>query len=548
MNRLYYILILLVFATVTTRAQYNLGVATGNWSGTQSLYLNPAAIADNNERFVIDIFSITGGLENSLGTISKSGGLLDVINKGSTDNLFSYSGNNQFSLLAPYVQAHLPGVMVSIGKKLSLALTTGVRGMNQFNNFDRSLYRTLTDPTYLPDGNLVLTSNKFNYTAHVWSEVGLSCGAVLFQNAQHELKAGITLKYLGGIGYLGLKGNNLDAQYKTNNDSLFVSHSDIEFASNIISTKSAILNGVSNHNIFSEFFGSKDGRGMGADFGLIYEFTPKQKKEEKPVAKGDKVKEKKNTEKNYLFRISAAITDIGSIKYGKDNNSNATVTGNGIISGKDFSANVTNFEDFRTYAKSHGFTADTSHQDTKVYMPTTLHLAADYHAWKRFYVNATFIANLANRQNFGNSYYNQVTVTPRYDCRLFSIGLPVTYGTMSKSMKVGLGARISGFFIGSDDMLAMFAGNQSGFNIYAGGYIPFHRHNKKEKAGKGEDEPEPDSEHGGSSDSSDVSFVPAYKEVNTGVVTALSETGNVVEHNPIHHRRAVHEEMDVEKH
>ncbi len=547
MKKIYHIFILLVIASISARAQYNLGVATGNWSGTQSLYLNPASIADNNERFVIDIFSITGGLDNSLGTINRNGGLLDVINNGNTDNLFKYNSSNQFSLLAPYVQAHLPGVMVSVGKKLSFALTTGIRGMNQFNNFDRSLYRTLTDPTYLPDGNLVLTSNKFNYTAHVWSEVGLSCGAVLFENAQHELKAGITLKYLGGIGYLGLKGNNLDAQYKSNNDSLFVNHSDIEFASNIISTKSAILNGVSNHNIFSEFFGSKDGRGFGADFGLIYEFTPKQKKEEKSSDKDKKVKAKKYTEKNYLFRISASLVDIGSITYGKNDNSNATVTGNGIISGKDFSANVTNFEDFRTYAKSHGFTADTSHQDTKVYMPTTLHLAADYHAYKHFYVNATFIANMANRQNFGNSYYNQVTVTPRYDCRLFSVGLPITYGAMSKSMKVGIGARISGFFIGSDDLLALFANKQSGFNIYAGGYIPFHRHNKKEKAGKDDEELEPDSEHGGSSDSSDVSFAPSYRQLNTVEAFTLTDAVSVTEHAPLNRRRNDHEEMEMDK-
>jgi hypothetical protein len=98
-----------------------------------------------------------------------------------------------------------------------------------------------------------------------------------------------------------------------------------------------------------------------------------------------------------------------------------------------------------------------------------------------------------------------------------------------------------------DDLLALITNHQSGFNIYAGGYIPFHRHNKKEKAGKDEEEPEPDNEHGGSTDSSDVSFAPVFKEGNTGVVITLSEAGNVAEHAPLHRRRQGHEEMDMDK-
>ncbi len=88
-------------------------------------------------------------------------------------------------------------------------------------------------------------------------------------------------------------------------------------------------------------------------------------------------------------------------------------------------------------------------------MPATLLLSVDYHAYKMLYVNAAFAGNLANRQNFGNSYYNQVTITPRYDTRLLSIGLPLTYSMLSNSFKVGVGVRASGFFIGSDDMLAL---------------------------------------------------------------------------------------------
>ena len=372
---------------------------------------------------------------------------------------------------------------------------------------------------------------------------------MILDRYEHEIKVGVTVRYLGGIGYLGLKGNNLNAQYKSGSDSLIASRSDLEFASNIISTKNAILNGVSDNNILSEFFGSKDGSGVGGDVGVVYDYMPEYSK-----ANGNRDGKKYvNRAKNrYLLRISASVMDIGAITYNKNNNSNAEVTGNGVISGADFNNNVHNFDEFRTYAVSHGFTADTSHQNTKVYMPTTFHMSADYHAYSMLYVNATFIANLANRQNFGTSYYNQLTITPRYDTRLFSVGLPVTYGFLANEVKMGIGVRVSGFFIGSDDMLALFANHQSGFNVYVGGFVPFPKHKSKGQEVHNEADstdmiPEPDSDHGGSSDSSDNCPDVPYElshsngKTNSKTVTGLTE-GSKAEISP-GDRVYIHEEM-----
>ena len=52
-------------------------------------------------------------------------------------------------------------------------------------------------------------------------------------------------------------------------------------------------------------------------------------------------------------------------------------------------------------------------------------------------------------------------------------------------MKVGLGVRFSGFFIGSDDMLALVTPHQYGFNIYAGGNVPFYKYRPKDTDGDG---------------------------------------------------------------
>ncbi len=505
MKKILYAASVCALLSTTANAQYNLGVATGNWNAMSAIYLNPANIGGAHERFSVEAIGVNAGVDNSLGYINLKSGLSEFINDGNTDNIFTYKNSRQFSLLAPYAEVHLPGVMININRKHSFAFTNRTRGFNQFNNFDQTLYRTIADPSYLPSGDIRFTSSQFNYTAHLWSEMALTYGGVVYESFEHRFKVGATLRYLGGIGYLGLRGNNLDVRYKDGSDTVFVANSDLEYASNVVSTRNAVFSGISSSNIFSEFFGKKSGRGVGGDIGIVYEYNPANIK----------------TEDGYLLRVSASVMDLGAIKYRSARNSNANLTGNGYVTGQGLSDNSSTFEEFRAYATQQGFTADTGHRDTKLYMPTTLRFGADYNIYRKFYVNAMYIGNLVNRQNFGNSYYDQITVTPRYDSKIFSAAIPVTYSMLNKNLKMGIGLRVSGFFVGSDDMLVVLANRQTGFNFYAGGFVPLYNKRIREKDTDGDGIPdradncpeeagprhlhgcpesEPDMEHGGSDD------------------------------------------------
>jgi len=489
-----------LLCSVKAEAQYILGIATSNWSGTNALYLNPANIADSRERFIVDLGSLNAGIYNNLGTLNNKGGIIGAISNGNTQNIFNYSNNNSFSLIAPYAEIHGPGCMISINHKHSIAITTGLRGMNQFDHFDQSLYRIINDSANVPSGNVDLLSQKFNYTAQVWAQVGATYAGVLYEKGHHQLKAGVTLRYLDGLGYIGLKGNNLDAHYRNGNDSVFVANSDIEFASNILSTRGAVLSGVSNHSYLSDFLNAKHGNGIGGDIGLVYDYV--QDTSDGLYDKDGRT-DVDRTKNRYKLRLSAAVRDLGSIKYKSSGNSNFTVTGNGYITGKGLSDSVTNYQNFRTYAIRHGFTADTSHQDTKVHQPTALVLGADYNIYKKYYVNVTYVGNLVNRQEFGTSYYNQLTVTPRMDSRYLSVGLPMSYNSLAHNFMLGAGLRYRGFFIGSEDMLALALRRQYGFNFYVGGFVPIYKKTPNGSTPHHHPIAEPDMEHGGSSDTTD---------------------------------------------
>jgi hypothetical protein len=153
------------------------------------------------------------------------------------------------------------------------------------------------------------------------------------------------------------------------------------------------------------------------------------------------------------------------------------ITGNGVLDGQDLSHNVRSVDSMVLFARKQGFNVDTQTRSRLVYLPVALLVSADYQLKGRFFVNLLYIANLANRNNFGNSYYNQLTVTPRYDYHKMTFALPLTYSALAHDMKVGFGARYNGFFLGSDDVMALFSKNQYGFGIYLGGYIPIFKIN-----------------------------------------------------------------------
>jgi Family of unknown function (DUF5723)/Thrombospondin type 3 repeat len=484
MKKIFYLQLFLLLA-YSAVAQRELGIATGNYSGLSSLYLNPANIADSRDKFTIDLFSVNIGADNNLGSLKISGALNHFLNaKGensnssfSSDDIFNYSSHKQFSMLAPYGEIRLPGFKMTINRKHSIALTARIRGVNQLNNFDQSLYRAINSSRI---SDFDLTSANFNWTAQIWSEIGLTYGVVLLDQKKHLLKAAITLRYLGGIGFLSADGSNLSAHYYSANDSLKAYNTHINFASNILNSDNLFQNKIKPSDLFSRFLGSGGGSGVGADIGVVYEYRPHVDKYRYEMdGKTGLVDPSKNA---YTLRVSASVTDIGAINYTSNNVSAANVNANGYLSANDLRNNINSYNDFRNYALSHGFSVDTSvHGSTKVHLPTCLLMGADYHVYRGFFVNALYVGNVVDRNNAGNSFYNQFTVTPRFEVKAFTIGVPITYSALSQSMKAGIGIRAGGFFFGSDDMLAFLGNNQYGFNFYFGGSVSLYRHKPRDR-------------------------------------------------------------------
>ncbi|GAA4468902.1 DUF5723 family protein [Nemorincola caseinilytica] len=462
-----------------------MGVATGNWSGTTGLYLNPASIADSRNKLVIDLFAINGFAENDLGTLSKDNLLQKINNRSvlSVNDVFKFDNKTSVNLMAPYAEVRGPGFMWNIDHKNSIALTTRLRGANQYTDVNQKVYRSILDPQFAVNGggNYTVNSKDFQWNAATWSEIGLSYGRVLVDHGKNFLSVGVTARYLGGIGYLSMQGDNIDASYYTSSDSLQLNNTKVSYSSNILNSTATVNEGTSNSELFSRYFGKKGGSGIGGDVGFYYEFRPNHEKYQYDMDGKTKITD--HSVPRYKLRLSAAITDIGGITFKTADNRQAALSGNGYLRGSELANSVNNYRDFKAYAQSRGFTVDSSVKSTVYHMPTAMLLALDYKISGDFYVNVTSLTNLADRKQIGNYYYSQITVTPRYDTRVFSVGLPVTYNMQSQSIKAGIGARVAGFFAGSDDMLGLLGNNQYGVNFYMGAFVPINYRKPKDSDG-----------------------------------------------------------------
>ena len=461
----------LCLAWASAQAQHYLGTAISNYNTADALYLNPAHLAGTPQKLNVHLFSLNFAADNNFATV-RSGTLIRKTLAGegaSGEEVFEISGKQNFNLLFPYVETRLLGATYRVHARHTVGIHSRVRGVNQFHNFDRNLYQQIIEGTLVDEaGNFQGRAERFNWTTHVWGELGATYAGTAWRANGHAIKVGASFRYLGGIAYTNLHSAGLDVAYYPNADSTRITNSSLYFSSNLIQSGDELSGGFTRAYL-TDYFNKSGGKGLGGDIGVAYEFAPQRGR----IIKTHRYDHGLGGQ-SYLLRVSAAITDLGSIRYSGRNNT-LQFRGTGSILTSDFDTLNVTFDEVKGYASKRGFDLDTSSVATAVTLPTALHLHADYNLHTRWYVSLTYIGNLANRYRAGTAFYNTVTLAPRYDGRRFGAALPITYSGMTGGWKAGLGLRAFGFRAGSDDLLALVTDNSTGVNFYFGLSVPINR-------------------------------------------------------------------------
>jgi hypothetical protein len=214
------------------------------------------------------------------------------------------------------------------------------------------------------------------------------------------------------------------------------------------------------------------GNGVGFDLGLVYEYRPEEFKDQP---------------NKYLFKVSAAVLDIGSIKYKRVGNSSADYEVH-IPNGQQFY--LDNFDnaigDYKATLdqyKTYFTQSSASDGSYKVTLPTTLQLGADVRAYDHVYASLFSQVALANNKSkaYNPMYVTSVTVTPRYERSKYAFYLPISYNDLTKT-NLGFGFRAGPVYAGSTSVLGGLMGFAKQADFYLGFRAGLQRSASKGKA------------------------------------------------------------------
>jgi len=448
------LLILFLFtSTLTVTAQSYVGYFQDNYAGVQSVLFNPASIADSRFKTDINLFSVSGSVQNDLYGVK----LFDVYKDGYDFDTQSKitPGNSNNALVNFDIMG--PSFMFNIAPKHTIAVFTRARSVTNLRNINGNLVDQVKEGLDKAS-SFNFNAGNANGSSNSWGEVGISYGAILYQKDQHFLKGGITAKYLKGGTNGYIKGDNINVAYVENT----VNPEDGTLSSQGQLTIGASQDWETNEDY--EF--DSNSRGFGFDFGLVYEWRPDYDQYDTSRAKpADNNFRDLN---KYKVRFGLSVTDIGSINY--KNAKQDTYNVNGSITQE----MIDDADDFYDFLNEH-YTKVSTSKGLKTNLPTAIHPDIDWNIHNKFYLNLNGDINMVSSDKLnGNSIANRFTLSPRYESRWFSFYLPVTWMEYSGT-QVGSGIRVGAFFVGSGSILSNVVSKESkAADFYLGLKIPVY--------------------------------------------------------------------------
>ena len=454
---------LFIFISTASFAQDFSGYRSGNYTGVNGVFFNPANIADSRYRWDFNLFSIS----TSFGNNKASFNLKDfgkTINTDSIKNQVFSDKSGPSSGMASFV-VNGPSLLFNLNKKSSIALSTRARAMVNITDIDGKLAnQIINDANNNTDFPYTLSSSqKMILNVNGWTEFGLSYARVIHDEGPHFFKGGITLKYLDGAAnaYINIDKLNTTIDNDPANSA---------FMTNANGKIGLGFGGINISDLNAQDLLKFKSTGIGGDIGFVYEFRP-----DSNSTRLSETGDYRRDMNKYKFRLGLAILDIGSINYKRD------VTRSGAYSihipnGQRFyfsslsNTGVDNFKDtLDKYPQF--FTADASAGSSsyRVSLPTTLQVDADYHLHEGFYISLAGQLALAKNSSkaFNSQYFNAIAITPRFEGRAFGIYVPFAYNALTK-ITSGVSLRLGPFFVGSGSILSAALGSSKQADLFFG--------------------------------------------------------------------------------
>src|ERR1700759_931068 len=173
------------------------GYRTGNYTGVNGAFFNPANIADNRFKWDINLVAINGFAGTDQGGLK----LGDLTNHFDANTLKTkiLKGHSQVNSL-DYADLLGPSFMLSLSPNTSIALTTRSRVFANVKDVNGDLANAIIDPSGAGITSPIALNGARTITHSTgWTEIGGSVAQVFTKKGSHNFfKGSITLKYIAG--------------------------------------------------------------------------------------------------------------------------------------------------------------------------------------------------------------------------------------------------------------------------------------------------------------------------------------------------------------
>jgi hypothetical protein len=454
--------ILLFFNSRSSKAQSFAGYSSSPYAGVFAIVNNPADILNHRVRGDFNIIGINAGIGNNV--IKFKYKVPDDQNNILLAKQVKKNGHLFFN-----TDVFGPSFLVRLNDRNALALTTRVRAMGNIWNVNKEILTALSSDTIYASalGNTTLNLNA-------WKEVALTYSRDIAPDGKGVWKVGASLKYIGGLAATSLAISSLSFDYDSIFDAATLSRKAIYL--NMQGTVALThTNNLDSLDDDADTYFKFTHKGFGVDIGVSYE-----KRDDLQVYETSY----SDATANYIWKIGAAITDIGFVKYKKQYNAGFTskLAGATYLQTQfDPPGDSVTLSQAANYYRSL-FNARSEVSELVMQLPATLRLSYDRYFSRLLGVQAQLnIPLVFGNKVFYTGNFNPLsfTVTPRAATPWGGFYMPFTYNAYA-GMSVGAAMRLGPLVIGSASIINTRILNKTKtFDVYMAlrvplfGYRPF---------------------------------------------------------------------------
>jgi outer membrane protein OmpA-like peptidoglycan-associated protein len=452
-------------------SQSFVGYGFDNYSGVNSLLLNPGMLADSRYKVNVNIFSASAIVNNNAYEIDSKKLLGLHFSNLTSGNGYYNAPNTDYKSASLNADILGPSAMINLDSRNGLGLITRSRIIGNEYNLSNGLFQLLGSNPNTSFYNTDIINRSLQTKMAAFDEIGLSYGRVLVKKPNSEFKIGITAKYIAGMGYASVSSGQMLANLAPNNN--------INSLNADISTRyTPSLDDLGSGN-FSSAFNKPSGNGWGLDLGFIYEWKPAGS------SGGDGSTDQKGWLARdpvpYALRLGLSITDLGSVKYkNSPNGQDYAMNADGHNASELQMQGGETYGEYLTRLKTNGLIVEEGGPSSmQVSLPTAVHVNADWHVYKRIFVDGDVLINMVSNTNLlSPNYITSFTLTPRLEKKWFSIYSPVSYNAQGQ-LTWGAGFRMGPVFAGSGMVISSLLKNRmQSADVHVGMTIPIFQHDR----------------------------------------------------------------------